>query len=156
MPHDDLMRLSGPAAGNPIEASAITSDSDLTGGWRFVGKYMPWYAEVRCAGAFDRADGNESLVIEIYEATDSSGTGSTLIASGASLTATHAAVIDETSQYGKTTPALSDGPQYVGFTTGSGGYVKARANVSGDSPSIASLSVDLIPANNGAYRRSGS
>lgn len=149
------MRLSGPAAGNPVEAAAITADGDLTGGWRYAGKNMAWYAEVRCAGAFDRTTGDESLVVEIYEATDAAGTGSTLIASGPSLTATHAAQVDENSANGKTAGTLSTGPQYIPFGTGSGGFVKARANVSGTTPSIASLSVDLISSNNGAFRQSG-
>jgi hypothetical protein len=138
-----------------VEASAITADADMSGGWRFVGKYATWFAEIRYAGAFDRADGNESNVVEIYEGTDSVGTGSTLIASSASATATHAAQLDENTLNGKTAGTLSTGPQYLGFTTGSGGWVKARANVSGTTPSIASMSVDLVPANAGAFRQSG-
>ena len=155
MPHDDLLRLSGPAAGNPVEASAITADADLAGGWRFAGHYLSWFAEIRNAGAFDRTTGDESEVIEIYEATDSAGTGSTLIASSASMTATHAAQLDENTANGKTAGTLSTGPTYLGFSTGSGGWVKARSNVSGTTPSIANLSVELVPANNGVIRQSG-
>lgn len=155
MAHDDLLRLSGPAAGNPIEASSITADGDLSGGYRYAGKYMSWYAEIRNTGAFDRTTGDEANVVEIYEATDSSGTGATLIASSTSLTATHAANLGASTANGKTAGTLSDGPAYLGFTTGSGGWVKARANVSGTTPIVTGLAVDLIPANSGAFRQSG-
>jgi hypothetical protein len=153
--HDDLLRLSGPASGNPIEAAAITADGDLAGGYRYVGKYSSWIAEVRVAGAFDRTTGDETMAIRIYEATDSAGTGAAVIATGNTLTATHAANLGASTANGKTAGTLSDGPSYLGFTTGAGGWVKANADMSGTTPSAASVSVDLVTSNNGAFRQSG-
>lgn len=155
MAYDDLLRASGPTAGNPIEASAVTADADLGGGYRFLGKYLPWQAAIRLTGAFDRADGDESIVIDFYEASDAAGTSAAVIASSASATATHAANLGASTANGKTAGSLSDGPLYCGFSTSSKGWIKAVANVSGTSPSVAGIAVNYEPANFGTVRRSG-
>lgn len=156
MPKDALLGLTGPvgAPGNPIEAAAITADADGTKGYVYVGKYRSCVLETRIAGAFDRTTGNETMAFTVSEATDAAGTGAAVIATGPALTATNAAVIDETSQYGKTTPALSDGPGRIGFMTGSGGWVKCSFDVSGTTPSAASVSADIIVLAD-AFRQSG-
>lgn len=156
MARDALLTVSGPlgAPGNAIEAATVTADADATKGYVYVGKYMMGFAECRIAGAFDRTTGNETLSFEVWEATDAAGTSAALIASSAALTATHAAVIDETSQYGKTTPALSDGPTRVGWQTGAGGWLKGVYNVAGTTPIATSVSMFMVPTS-GAYRASG-
>jgi hypothetical protein len=153
---DALLQVTGPTAGTAIEAAAITIDGDGGGGYKFVGKYQSFLAEVRVGGAFDRTTGNETLAVTVTEATDAAGTSAAIIATGPTITATHAAVIDETSQYGKTTPALADGPQRFGFSTGSGGWVKVSFDVGGTTPSATGVSVDLIPVAGSAIRASGS
>lgn len=154
MANDALLGTTGPAAtpGSPIEASAVTADADGTKGYVWYGKNMGGVAECRIAGAFDRTSGDETLAFEVHEATDASGTGAALIATSAALTANHAANLGASTANGKNAGTLSDGPTRVGFSTGTGGYLKVRFNVSGTTPSAAGLSVDFRPLSNGVQR----
>jgi len=155
MAHDNLLRLSGPAVGNSVEAANIIATGDLAGGYRYAGKNKAWFAEVRCAGTFDRTTGDESLQIAIFEATDAAGTGAVQIAQGAVLTATNLNNYGSAVANGKAAGAPSDGPSYIGFATSNGGWIKARAIAAGTTPIVGNLSVNLIADNGGAYRQSG-
>jgi len=145
-PYDALLGVTGPAAtpGTAIEAAAITADADGTKGYVYFGKNRAGYAECRIAGAFDRTSSDEVLAFEVHEATDASGTGAAMIASSASLAANHAANLGASAANGKNAGTLSDGPTRVGFTTGTGGYLKIRFNVGGTTPSAAGVSADLV------------
>lgn len=148
MAYDELMRLTGPTAtqGNPIEAAAITADAVGTNGYKWVGKNRRGVAHCRILGAFDRTTGDETLTFTIREATDAAGTGATAIASSAALTATHRANLGSAAADGKAAGTLSDGPTYVGFATGSGGYISVFLDVAGTTPSAASVAVDVLMA----------
>lgn len=156
MAFDALLSSTGPsgASGNPVEASAISSDADGAKGYVYLGKNRSGRVECRIAGAFDRTTGDEVMAFEVHEATDAAGTGATLIASSANLTATHAAVYGAAAS-GKSAGTLSDGPTVVGFATGSGGWCKVRFNVGGTTPSAASVSADFVMTPGGAYQQSG-
>lgn len=153
-PYDALLGTTGPAAtpGTAIEASAVTADGDGTKGYVYIGKNMSVVADCRIAGAFDRTSSDETLAFEVHEATDAAGTGAALIASSATLSANHAVNLGSSAANGKNAGTLSDGPTRVGFSTGTGGYVKIRFNVSGTTPSAAGLSADFRVLSNGVQR----
>jgi hypothetical protein len=155
MAFDDLLRLTGPAAGNSIEAANVTADADGSGGYKYVGKYRTGYLELRLTGSFDRTTGDENVVGEVWEATDAAGTSAALIASGAAQTATHAANLGASTANGKTAGTLSTGPTRIGFSTGSGGWIKYRSEVgSSTTPIIGGVSAQVVMTAN-AYLQSG-
>ena len=151
MASDLLLQVSGPSVGNQVETAAKTAPTDGAGGgtgvWKYLGKYRSGQAHIRVGGLVDRADGNETMTVEIYEATDAAGTGSTLIASSAPIIASQAANLGSTG-----TITLGSQPAVMSFNTGSGGYVKCRYNCSGTTPSFAGISVVLVPTPAGYLR----
>jgi hypothetical protein len=152
MASDLLLQLTGPAVGNQVEptkAAAASSDGGGggTGVYKNLGKYRSCQAEIRIGGAFDRTDGNESLAVEIWEATDAAGTGAARIASSAPIIASQAANLGSTG-----TVTLGSQPSVMSFNTGAGGFVKVVSNVSGTTPSIAGISVVLHPTSAGYLR----
>jgi hypothetical protein len=149
--YDALLKLTGPAnassptaPGDPIEGAPIAATGDGGAGYKYVGKYRTGYLECRIGGAFDRADGNETIQFTVWEATNLAGAGAAQIASGAVLAAGNRANYGSAAADGKTPPAHSDGPTRVGFTTGAGGYIKARFVAAGTTPSAASVSADVV------------
>lgn len=152
MPYDSLQGVTGPLGvpGNPIEAAAITVDADGTKGYVYVGTYREGHMDCRIAGAFDRTTGDETLTFEVWEANDAAGTGAAVVGSSAALTASNMADTDETGDV-----TLGTAPTRVGFVTAAGGYVKARFNVGGTTPSAASVSSDIV-MHSTAVRQSGS
>lgn len=160
MPHDELLRLTGSATGNPVEASiTTTAEAVASAGYKYVGKYRSGYLEIRIAGHLDRTSGDEGIVVGVKEATDAAGSGAAIIASTAALTTSNAGNLGTTTT--GTTPgsfvaagSLSTAPTRLGFQTGSGGYVAAYWDAAGTSPRIDSLSVEIVMDSN-AFRQSG-
>lgn len=152
---DLLLQVSGASAGNQVEATkaaAATTDGGAAGAvapnnFKLLGKYRSYQAHIRVGGAFDRADGNENLVVEIWEGNDMAGTGAVRIASSGPIIASQAANLGATG-----TVTLGSQPQVMSFNTGGGGWCKVVYVVGGTTPSIAGISVVLVPTPAGYLR----
>jgi len=149
MASDNLLRVSGPAAGNHIQAAPITANGDLIGGNVCVnlGPNKACQAQFRINGAFTPGG---SLAIQINECDNAAGANPALIATSPALL--RSSVGDPTSG----TPANQYPlpPVIFGFSTGSRGFVKATAAVIGTT-SAAGVSVVLVPQSNAVVKSGG-
>jgi hypothetical protein len=148
MASDALLRVSGPATGNYIQAAPVTVDGDLISTYAVnLGPNRQCQAQLRIGGTFLAGGG---LAMQIYECDGPTGANPTLLAASPSLTRTHAA--DPSSA----TPSV----QYpvavtvFGFTTGSRGWVKATADATGTT-SAAGVSVILTPVSGPVIKSGG-
>lgn len=153
MARDELLRLSGPSVGN-AKNGQITVDTDLGGGWRYVGANRSMAAVLTIAGQFDRTTGNETMDVGIYAADDEAGTNAALIASFP-----QQATTGDSGYYSSTTPRYSEvpslEPRKIVFVTPNGKpWVKAYADVGGTTPIADQVVVDLVEPSLVA-RRSG-
>lgn len=139
MANDALLQLTGSAVGSPRET--VTIDGTGGQGYRYVGPNVTGRARLSMGGTFDRTTGDETLAFSVKIASDALGTGATTTGTSAAQTA-NTRGLDST----ETQDALGhvDGYVWVPFTTTSAKpYVGVTLDVSGTTPSVAGLVVDL-------------